>query len=226
MIDSNETIALLRREPQTEHTLKQALQEMGIMVPKGILLKEPPESIDIPFPVALKVSDEKLLHKTELGGVKIGIENIEVLRSEINRMKKNFPDSSFLVEEMIQGGIEIIVGLSRNPVFGLSIMLGMGGTMTEIYDDVTFRLIPVQAQDCNDMIDEVSIGRFTGNGFRGKFIDREILIEFMLKISELGSKGSDFIDQFDLNPVKIDGKKLFVLDAKIIKSISKIDGNQ
>ena len=226
MIDSDETIERLRREPQTEFTLKRALQEMGINVPRGVLLKEPPESINIPFPVALKVSDENVLHKTELGGVKIGIESAGVLRNEINKMKEKFPDSSFLVEEMIQGGIEIIVGLSRNPVFGLSIMLGMGGTMTEIYNDVTFRLIPVIAQDCSDMIDEVSVGRFTGNCFRGKFIDRKILIEFLLKISELGSKGTDFIDQLDLNPVKIDGDKLFVLDAKIIKYIMDSGGNE
>ncbi len=226
MIDSNEILERLRREPQTEFTLKQALKEMGIMVPKGLLLNEPPESIDIHFPVALKVSDEKVLHKTELGGVKIGIESIGVLRNEINEMKKKFPGSSFLVEEMIQGGLEIIVGLSRNPEFGLSIMLGMGGTLTEIYNDVTFRLIPVQAQDCNDMIDEVSIGRFTGNGFRGKFIERKILIDFLLKISELGSKESDFIEQLDLNPVKMDGGKLFVLDAKMIKSITEKEGIQ
>ena len=134
-------------------------------------------------------------------------------------MKKLFPDSQFLVEEMVEEGIEIIVGISRDNVFGLSLMLGMGGTMTEIYHDVTFRLIPVSRNDYNRMIDEVSIGKFTENGFRGHKIDRKALIDFLMKISSIGEAGENSIDQLDLNPVKMNGSKIVVLDAKIIAGL-------
>ena len=192
---------------------------MGISVPRSLIIEDIPEKLDISYPVVLKVSDESILHKSDVGGVSIGIRTLEELKTRFNNMKKLFPDSQFLVEEMVEEGIEIIVGISRDNVFGLSLMLGMGGTMTEIYHDVTFRLIPVSRNDCNRMIDEVSIGKFTENGFRGDKIDRKALIDFLMKISSIGEAGLNSIDQLDLNPVKINGSKIFVLDAKIIAGL-------
>ncbi|MHB8360316.1 MAG: acetate--CoA ligase family protein [Thermoplasmataceae archaeon] len=213
-----ETIEELRKNPATEHALKNILRRIGLTVPEGIECKNLPDNIDLRYPVVLKVSDEKILHKTDIGGVKTGIRNREELQSEFKKMKDKFPESSFLIEEMIEGGIEIIVGLIKDKSFGLSIMVGMGGINTEIYGDVTFRLIPIEPRDAEEMIDEVSIGKFTGSGFRGKYVDRDNLVNFLMKISEIGSLSDDFLEQLDLNPVKINGKDIYVLDAKLIKT--------
>ncbi|EQD35076.1 acetyl-CoA synthetase (NDP-forming) beta, partial [mine drainage metagenome] len=109
-------------------------------------------------------------------------------------------------------------GLIKDKCFGPSIMIGMGGINTEIYGDITFRLIPIEPRDADEMIEEVSIGKFTGSGFRGKYIDRVNLINFLMKISEMGTLSDDFLEQLDLNPVKINGKEIYVLDAKLIKT--------
>ena len=219
MNSAEDFILEIKSKGKSEFSIKTALKNMGISVPRSLIIEDIPEKLDISYPVVLKVSNESILHKSDVGGVSIGIKTLEELKTRFNKMKKLFPNSQFLVEEMVEEGIEIIVGISRDNVFGLSLMLGMGGTMTEIYHDVTFRLIPVSRNDCNRMIDEVSIGKFTGNGFRGHKIDRNSLIEFLMKISSIGKAGENSIDQLDLNPVKINGSKIFVLDAKIIAGL-------
>ena len=216
MNNADEFIKEIKINGKSEFCIKTALKNMGITVPQSVIIDDIPEKLDMSYPVVLKVSDESILHKSDVGGVSIGIRTFEELKARLVKMKKLFPKSQFMVEEMVEEGIEIIVGISRDKVFGLSIMLGMGGTMTEIYHDVTFRLIPVSKYDCNRMIDEVSIGKFTENGFRGHKIDRNALIEFLIKISSIGEAGGNLIDQMDLNPVKINGSKIFVLDAKIM----------
>ncbi len=219
MNSAEDFIQEIKSNGKSEFSIKTALKNMGISVPRSLIIEDIPEKLDISYPVVLKVSDESILHKSDVGGVSIGIKTLEELKTRFNNMKKLFPDSQFLVEEMVEEGIEIIVGISRDNVFGLSMMLGMGGTMTEIYHDVTFRLIPVSRNDYNRMIDEVSIGKFTENGFRGHKIDRKALIDFLMKISSIGEAGENSIDQLDLNPVKMNGSKIVVLDAKIIAGL-------
>ena len=219
MNSAEDFIQEIKSKGKSEFSIKTALKNMGISVPRSLIIEDIPEKLDISYPVVLKVSDESILHKSDVGGVSIGIKTLEELKTRFNKMKKLFPDSQFLVEEMVEEGIEIIVGISRDNVFGLSMMLGMGGTMTEIYHDVTFRLIPVSRNDYNRMIDEVSIGKFTENGFRGHKIDRKALIDFLMKISSIGEAGENSIDQLDLNPVKMNGSKIVVLDAKIIAGL-------
>ncbi|MCL4342824.1 MAG: acetate--CoA ligase family protein [Candidatus Thermoplasmatota archaeon] len=200
----------------TEFDLKMALREYGFRVPRGLLIDAVPASIPINFPVVLKVSDPRILHKSELGGVSIGIGSHEALDAELSRMRKAFPGSHFLIEEMVTGGVEMIVGVSRNRDFGLSIMVGLGGIFTELYGDAAFRLLPIERQDAIDMIEGTTLGKFV-EGFRGKFIDRESLVKFLLKVSGFAEECRDIIDQMDMNPVMASGKEITVLDAKLIK---------
>ena len=201
----------------TEFDLKIALKEYGFRVPRGLLIDAIPASIPINFPVVLKVSDPHILHKSELGGVSIGIGSHDALAAELARMKKAFPGAHFLVEEMVTGGVEMIVGVSRNRDFGLSIMVGAGGIFTELYGDAAFRLLPIDRQDAIDMIESVTLGKFVV-GFRGKSIDRESLVEFLLKVSAFAEECRDIIDQMDMNPVTASGKEITILDAKLVKT--------
>jgi len=215
-----EIAAAIKNQITTESTIKEAIRQLGISVPKGITTRDIPSKLDLKFPLVMKVSDEKILHKTEIGGVVTNIRNMEELNSEFMSMKAKFPDSEFLIEEMVEKGLEIITGIVRDKDFGLAIMIGMGGIYTELYGDVTFRLIPIDSNDADEMIDDVSINRFTGNGFRGIKVDRRKLVEFLIKISDIGIAFSDFLDQLDFNPVKINDQEIYVLDAKLVKTKS------
>ncbi len=208
----------LRNKETTETVLKEAFSQLGISVPRGTIISEIPDRLNLNFPLVLKVSDEKILHKTEIGGVVTGIKNMEELISEFSEMRARFPNSKFLLEEMIEGGLEIIAGIVRDKDFGLSIMVGMGGIYTELYEDVAFRLLPIDAKDAIEMIEEVSIRRFTGKGFRGIVVDEESLVKFLVRLSDIGISFKNFLQQLDLNPVKINKKRIYVLDAKLMKT--------
>ncbi len=215
-MNSPDLIKKLKSGPLDEYSIKAGLREFGIPVPEGMLCEVLPGKIELNFPLVLKVSDESILHKTEAGGVITGIETEEALKVQFKKMKDRFPTSRILIEEMIPDGVEIIVGVIRDRTFGLTLMLGMGGIYTELYNDVSFRLIPIDIHDASDMIEEVSIGRFI-EGFRGQKVDKIELANFLLKISDLSTLMESFLDQLDLNPVKVNGKKVCVLDSKLIR---------
>lgn len=208
----------LQKSEPTETVLKEAFSQLGISVPRGAIISEIPDQLNLDFPLVLKVSNEKILHKTEIGGVVTAIRNIEELNSEFSKMKSRFPDSKFLLEEMIENGLEIIAGIVKDKDFGLSIMVGMGGIYTELYEDVAFRLLPIDVKDATEMIEEVSIRKFTGKGFRGTVVDKESLVNFLIKLSDIGMAFKNFVQQLDLNPVKINKKEIYILDAKLIKT--------
>ena len=205
-------------EPQKVMVEKQAkdlLSNHGISVPRSILSKDLPASIRLKFPVVLKVSDERILHKTDVGGVILNIGTQEALEREFISMKSRFPDSEYLIEEMLPSGIEYIIGITRDRDFGQVIMLGSGGIFTELYGDVTFRKIPIFKEDAEEMITGIASGRFC-QGFRGKKVDCNALADLLIKISALLESGSYPIESMDLNPVIALEKGVVVADAKII----------
>jgi hypothetical protein len=210
----------LRERPVTEFALKTALRSIGITVPEGVVCTELPGNLGLSYPLVLKVSSAEILHKTEAGGVMVGIQGRGELEDKFRIMKERFPDSEIMIEEMINGGIEGIVGVSRDRNFGLSIMLGSGGIYTELFQDVTFRLIPIDETDALEMIGEVSLSKFV-NGFRGLGIDKAALAKFLLRVSGLAGAMGDYLSQLDLNPIRIDGHRITVLDAKLIKRQSR-----
>jgi len=116
---------------------------------------------------------------------------------------------------MAKEGVEIIIGLVQDPTFGLSIMCGIGGIFTELYKDVTFRVVPIERYDAEQMIEELK-GKKLLEGFRGIKANKQLVIDLVLKISKLGKDLDDHIDQMDLNPVFIYENDLCVVDAKLI----------
>jgi acyl-CoA synthetase (NDP forming) len=136
-----------------EFEVKEMLKKYGIRVTNGMLISNLPENINLDYPLILKVSDPNVLHKSVVGGVALNIKNYDELKIKFNEMKNKFPDSKFLVESMEKSGVEIIVGLIKDKTFGLSIMFGMGGIFTELYRDVSFRLVPIEEFDAREMIE-------------------------------------------------------------------------
>jgi acyl-CoA synthetase (NDP forming) len=171
--------------------------------------------IDLEYPLALKVCSDKILHKTDVGGVKLNIQNKADLVKTFKVFKKKFPNENFLVDKMEEKSVEIIIGLIQDPTFGLSIMVGIGGIYTELYEDVSFRVIPINRYDAMEMIEEIK-GKKLLEGFRNIKANKELVINLLLKVSKIGVELMDYIDQMDLNPVFVYKDKLCVVDAKLI----------
>lgn len=196
-----------------EYDAKKLLESAGIRVPEGILVKEIPSDLKITFPVVLKVSDPSILHKTDVGGVKLGLDQAK-LKEEFVLMRNKFPSSSFLIEEMLPEGVEYIVGIVRDRTFGHVIMLGTGGIYTELYKDVTFRKIPITERDAKEMMGEISSSKFC-TGFRGMKINCDRMIELLVSVSKMVVSGKYYIETMDLNPVIATEEDVIVADAKI-----------
>jgi acyl-CoA synthetase (NDP forming) len=172
-------------------------------------------SLSIRFPVAVKVNSPNVLHKTDQGGVFIDVKDWEELTRRFDTIMKRFPDGQVLVESMEEGSAEFIVGLLKDPVFGLVIMFGTGGVLTELYQDISFRKVPITPEDADEMMDEIKAGKLL-RGFRGIKADREAMKNLLLKTSEMGNELENQINQVDLNPVIVKEEGCVVVDVKII----------
>lgn len=203
--------------PLAENEVKDLLKAYGVPTTnfKVIGSEKDLGSLGLRFPVALKVCSRQILHKTDVGGVKLGLRDPAELRTAYDTMKKKFPDERFLVEEMMNPGVEIIIGLVQDPSFGLCEMCGIGGIFTELYKDVSFRVVPVTHQDAEEMLDEIR-GKKLFEGFRQIRADKEAIVDLIVKISCLGEDLIDQVDQLDLNPVFVYADSVCVVDAKMI----------
>ena len=208
---------LEKKGPLAENEVKDLLNAYGIRTTKYKLVNkiEHLEEIELKFPVALKVCSNKILHKTDVGGVKLDIQDMDSLKKEFKEFKKKFPSENLLVDQMEEKGVEIIIGLVQDPAFGMSIMCGIGGIFTELYKDVTFRVIPIDRYDAKEMIEEIK-GKKLLEGFRNIKANKQLVVELLIKISKIGQELIKHIDQMDLNPVFVYEDGLCVVDAKII----------
>ncbi len=174
------------------------------------------------FPVALKIVSEKILHKTELGGVSLNLVSARDVEQAAQKMmdramKEGVSSeeiSGFLLQKMADPGQELIIGVDRDPEFGSLFMFGLGGTDVEVQRDVAFRLHPLSPGDVRSMVAEIR-GFKLLTGFRGRPpLDVEAVEDTLLRLSELIAR-VPAIAEFDLNPVRLFEKGLVVLDARI-----------
>jgi acyl-CoA synthetase (NDP forming) len=206
-----------RSGPLAENEVKDLLRAYGIPTTTYQLVQNERDldQLSVKFPVALKVCSPKILHKTDVGGVRLDIQNKDELRKVFKEFRRKFPTEPLLVDQMAQKGVEIIVGLVQDPTFGLSIMCGIGGIFTELYKDVSFRVVPVDAYDARQMIEELK-GKKLLEGFRGMKANKQLVVDLVMKMSKVGEDLMDHIDQMDLNPVFVYEKGICVVDAKLI----------
>jgi acetate---CoA ligase (ADP-forming) len=164
----------------------------------------------IGYPVALKVESPDIPHKTEAGVVRLSVQSdVEVRQAYteiMHNVERHAPDAQVLgvlVQEMVHGGIEVIVGLSQDPLFGPVLLLGMGGIFVELYQDVALRACPITASDAREMLQEVKGARLL-EGFRGQpAADVEALIHLLVRVSHLGVQCEREIREMDLNPLLV-----------------------
>jgi succinyl-CoA synthetase beta subunit len=204
----------------SEYESRLVIESAGVFVAAAALAKTKDEAIQeaekMGYPVVMKGCSAELAHKTEAGMVVLNIANSEEaaqVYDELTGKVKNL--DGVLVEKMVRGNREFVIGLSRDPQFGPCVMFGLGGIFTEALKDVTFRVAPLSMEDALEMIDEIKTKKLLGE-FRGSpAVDRNALAKALVGIGDLGIK-YDSIAEIDINPLIICGDKPVAVDALVV----------
>jgi len=204
---------------------KEMLTEFGIPIPKGYVVTERASNCRIGIALikassyVIKVISNDIIHKSDVGGVKLNIKPSHV-QSTIIEMDENFREKildakidGYFLQEMVSPGIECIIGVKEDPQFGKVIMFGMGGIFTEVFKDVSMRVLPTTEKDVQEMIDETKISKIL-RGARGKVYDINNIIDTIMKVSLLTDKYN--IKELDINPLIVHEQNIIALDARIM----------
>jgi len=202
-----------------EPDAKRLLSMAGVTVPKYEWVKDleaaKRAASAIGFPVVGKIVSPKILHKSDCGGVILGIDGERELAAAYDKLKKIEGFDGMLIEETL-AGVELIVGAKNDFQFGPILLLGMGGTGVEIYNDASIRMAPIDAADVSSMIGGLKARRII-EGYRGSSPVRlEELTRLLLVFSDLAMAFEDFLDSIDLNPVMCTDAGCVVADARIV----------
>jgi len=214
-----------KRSNLTEYESRQVLQFYKIPLAKAELAKNGAEALalakKIGYPVVLKICSPDVVHKTDVGGLVLNLKSEEEVKSAFNKIlsnvKKKVPRArihGMLVQKMVEGGVEVIVGGKKDPQFGQAVMFGLGGVMVEIFEDVSFRVAPVDRGTAEEMIQEIKGYRIL-KGYRGKNYDVKALVDMLVKTSKLLEANYE-IKELDINPVIALPKGAFAADARIV----------
>ncbi len=228
----NQTLVLLKeinasgRKILTEIEAKQVIKEAGINITETRLAASIKDALaickEIGFPVVLKIVSPDIIHKSDAGGVKIGLKDPKEVKKaweDINiAVKAKFPEAKIegiSVQQMARPGVEVITGMFKDPQFGPVLMFGLGGIFVEILKDVSFRLIPVERRDAGEMLEEIK-GKALLNGYRGlEPVGKDVLVDVLMKISALAEKMPQ-IKELDLNPLLAYKDTAVAVDARIV----------
>jgi acetyltransferase len=215
----------------SEFDCKKILEQYGIPIAREGLATSPELAVelarDLGYPVAAKVQSGQILHKTEAHGVVLNLgsdDEVRIAYDDIVANARRFAPGAevrgVLVQEMLGEGVEVIIGMTKDPVFGPVIMFGLGGIFVEALRDVAFRIAPLTRRDAEELIEEIRGGRVL-EGMRGRpAADREALIDAILKVSQLVTDHRDDIEELDINPLVVFTKGTKTVDALITRSVS------
>jgi acetyltransferase len=207
---------------------REIMDAYGIPTPRTQLATSPDEAAhladDIGFPVVLKIASPDILHKTDVGGVKLNIMTPTDVRDAyelmIYRAGRYVPDADIwgcLVQEMVLGGKEVIAGMHRDPHFGPVMMFGLGGIYVEALQDVAFRVAPLGRREAREMIVDIRAQNIL-RGVRGERpSDLDALVETLLRLSQLVTDFEE-IAEFDVNPVTVfeEGQGVIGIDMRLV----------
>jgi len=205
---------------------KRILKQAGLRVTEPVLAKSREEAVSISrqigFPVVLKIVSADITHKSDSGGVIVGLADAESVGKSYTGMmsviRRKHPDAvidGISVQKQAPPGVEVIIGMTKDPQFGPAVMFGLGGVWVEILKDVSFRIAPLCQDDAAEMIHELKGYRLL-QGYRGKeAVDTAILEDWLLKISRLVEQNS-LIKELDINPIFAYPDGAMAVDARIL----------
>jgi acetyltransferase len=224
-LSSSETTVLTYDESAT------ILSRYGIPLAKGRVATSRDDALGVArsvgYPVALKAISKQVSHKTEANAIKLGVKSdgelLQAFDEVTGNLRKYDPKAEVvgvLVQEMLGGGTEVIVGTTRDPSFGPVAMFGLGGIFVEVLKDVSLRVLPIARYDAEEMVKEIK-GYKVLEGFRGKpRADIQAIVDILLKISKLATEMEGTVSELDLNPVIVfpEGRGAKVVDARLVVS--------
>ena len=211
-----------------EHEAYEALAAYNLPVPKAALAKSEDEAVkianEIGYPVVLKIVSPDIVHKSDVGGVKINLKNeddvrkaFKVIMGSVKEKAPNARITGILVQEMVPEGLEVIVGATRDPTFGPVLLFGLGGIFVEVLKDVSFRIAPVTRYDAETMLSEIKASKLL-EGYRGMPPrDKEALVNIIINLSRFMEE-QDSVSDVDLNPIMAFevGKGAKIADARVL----------
>ena len=201
----------------TEYKAEEFLEKEGFPVVDRILCKNEQEALTAAkkygFHVVLKVASDKLMHKTDLNAVRLNVskENFSQTYKELNNITI---EKEGIVVQKYAHGKYLLVGIKKDPTFGHVLAVGLGGIYTEVLKDVSFRVIPVEKKDVQEMLQELK-GFEILKGFRGEKVNLKSVYTFLLKIARLAEK-HPHIEELDINPLIVNEKEATIVDARIV----------
>ena len=204
------------------------MKAYGLRIPQSVLAKTVEEAVDaadsIRYPVVLKISSPDILHKSDIGGVRMNVRDAGQVRDFFDllmyRAQRYMPDAEIwgvLVQEMVSKGKEVIIGVNRDPQFGPLVMFGLGGIYVEVLKDVTFRVAPVSRQEATDMIGEI-LSYHLLQGVRGEEpSDLKAIVDSILRVSQLVVDFPEVMEM-DINPLMVheEGRGAVAVDMRFV----------
>jgi len=206
-----------------------------LTIPPSELAETPDQAVEFAsamgYPVVLKVASPDILHKTDVGGVKVGLENASDVRDAFDlityRAQRYLPEARLwgcLVQKMVPSGLEILIGMNRDPQFGPLVTFGLGGIYVETLRDASFRIAPFSRTEAAEMLSELRASALL-DGVRGEPpVDKQVLIEALLRIGQLVLDFPE-ISELDINPFMVyeSGQGGTALDMRLILKSNPAD---
>src|SRR6516162_5813355 len=211
------------RSALTAPEAKSLCEAYGIAIPQEGVATTAADAANlasrIGFPVVMKIVSPQILHKTEAGGVVVGVKSAQAAEEAFNnivvnarRYKADARIDGVQVQQMLTGGQEVIIGAVTDPAFGKLVAFGLGGILVEVLKDITFRLAPATREDALSMLDSIGAAEIL-RGVRG--VDREALAAMIVNVSQLVSDFPE-ISELDLNPVFATPKGATAADVRVV----------
>jgi acyl-CoA synthetase (NDP forming) len=210
----------------TELESKQIMHDLGIPTTLGQLATSEEEAVRaadaMGYPVVLKIASPDIVHKSDVGGVKLHLQDGEAVRQAFRAMQQSVAAQApgarvdgISVQPMAAPGVEVIVGMSRDATFGPVLMFGLGGVLVEVLKDVTFRIVPLSQRDAREMIHDIQ-GFPVLTGYRGTApTDLEALQHILLTLSAFVASTPD-VKEIDLNPIYAYAQGALAVDARVL----------
>ncbi len=209
------------RTTLSEYESKQVLAAYQIPVTREILVNDVKDLMnatqEIGYPLVLKGCSAEITHKTEKGLIKVDIRNDREARASFKEIMSNINgnENAVLVQEMVKGQRELVIGLTRDAQFGPCVMFGLGGIFTEILKDISFRVAPLEKRDALEMMHDIK-GHKILEAVRGmEAADLDALADILIKVGQIGLE-NEKVKEIDINPVIISGSKPVAVDALVV----------
>jgi acetyl coenzyme A synthetase (ADP forming)-like protein len=214
------------RNALTAPEAKSICEAYGIAIPKEGVAANAAEAAklatSIGFPVVMKIVSPQILHKTEAGGVVVGVKSAEAAQEAFNtiianarRYKADAKIDGVQVQQMLAGGQEVIIGAVTDPAFGKLVAFGLGGVLVEVLKDITFRLAPATREDALSMLDSISAAEILRGVRGGEGVNREALASMIVNVSQLVADFPE-ISELDLNPVFATATDATAADVRVV----------